>query len=1432
MPNQYKNKVVYGDSVLMDITDTTAEAGDVASGAVFYAKNGARTVGTFVQAQSDWEEDDSTDPAFILNKPPVIAGDGENSTVENSFEISSAGPTVYTLLITGAANSTDFTFTTNDTLPTQSFMKNYGFADYTKSDSSHVYATITGFNKTNGTISFSNALDTSAISSRTLKIYYAYHKAFGKCSHAEGQLSNASGFASHAEGTFSHAIGNSAHAEGGSSLAIGDYTHAEGNKATAKGEYSHAEGYYTRAGSNYQHVQGKYNIEDASNIYADIIGNGSSSARSNAYTLDWSGNGWFAGKVSAGTVDTPASVTKANDLTTKEYVDNAISQSGQNKQGKAVYGSTNTNDSNYISPFLASVCIVDDHLNLVISHNTNAYGQLFFNSWNVATTVNLIVSNVILYNNGLLCATLIGNTALDTNTWVFTVYPIQDALTFDSTPIIHSTNPVTSGGVYTALSNKANSADIPSASSSTPLADGTAAVGTSSAYARADHVHPKIPIDSTLSTTSENPVQNKVIQSALVNKLDFNTNYNPIPLDFPDPENPPATLDGATITCGLDFADILELYQLAIDTSFELLDIIQNHNFIVFHPFRINDANESIELFSIFDNTIYTITLEPNIDSGMTHGMIGTLHVKDSVTIDSALSSSSTNPVTNSAITTAIANNRGKVFYGVVDNTSTATAFTAQIPGITAYEEGLVVILKNGVVTSASGFTININGLGALPVYNNLAASTRDTTIFNKDYTMMFIYEHRVSGGDWLCYRGYDANTNTIGYQLRTNSMSLPMKSITYRYRLLFTSADGAHFVPANNTTSTNATASRAVCQDKIDPFGPIYYYGTTASVAANSRPSATNLWEQYAIALGYSFNRTGAALTLSSWKPVYVKCAPQADGSAIMDATTPYVQDLPTTADGKIYIFLGVAYSATNIELVAHHPVYCYRNGGIQEWTGIQEEIDTINTRIDGCVTTEELDDALANLPSGGGSTAPTLLGNTPVKLTEDTNIKLNASGSCTYTLEGDTVVDFDILHGTTVKATITFEDSVYKLKAGSDASAWYNTYIDIFVDGLTVGTAYTFVFDADGCTFNTSQHITVGHYILYDNNGNTLVTRGSTDSNSLNSYAFTAPTTRVKLRWYPSINSYYSAGVSVATVNRIYINKAGTTEHTSIVNSSGSFTDTVELGSVSRGVTISSTPVAAVYKVASSGGGASKPLEGKTIVVFGDSLIGMYRGETSATSYIKNVTGATVYNVGFGGCRMATHPTNGYAQFSMWALADAVASGVWTSQDQYASSGSDYFAEQLATLKSIDFNNVDYVVIHYGTNDFGGGVPLGLNSSSTDCTTFCGAARHSIETLLSAYPKLRIYISLPVYRYWESGGVITYAETYQNSQNVILLEYISALTTIATEYYLPIIDGYHELGINRLNASTFLSDGTHHNAIGRRRFGEFIGSKIISSM
>lgn len=120
----------------------------------------------------------------------------------------------------------------------------------------------------------------------------------GKNSFAEGQGTTASGDISHAEGENTTASGNTSHAEGHFTTASGFFSHAEGAETIASGYASHAEGANTKASSSNQHVQGKFNIEDSSDIYAHIVGNGTAeTARSNAHTLDWKGNAWFAGTI-------------------------------------------------------------------------------------------------------------------------------------------------------------------------------------------------------------------------------------------------------------------------------------------------------------------------------------------------------------------------------------------------------------------------------------------------------------------------------------------------------------------------------------------------------------------------------------------------------------------------------------------------------------------------------------------------------------------------------------------------------------------------------------------------------------------------------------------------------------------------------------------------------------------------------------------------------------------------------------------------------------------------------------------------------------------------------------------------------------------------------------------------------------------------------
>lgn len=159
---------------------------------------------------------------------------------------------------------------------------------------------------------------------------------------------------------------------------------------------------------------------------------------------------------------------------------------------------------------------------------------------------------------------------------------------------------------------------------------------------------------------------------------------------------------------------------------------------------------------------------------------------------------------------------------GTVDSTSTSTAFTATVPGIKELRDGVCCFIKNGKVTSASGCTLNINGLGAKPIYNSMAAASAVTTTFNTAYTMLFVYDStRVSGGCWVMYYGYSAGyTNNVsqgqGYATCSTAVGTAAKTAALSsYALvahgicsvLFTNGNTA----ANPTLNINGKGAKAI---------------------------------------------------------------------------------------------------------------------------------------------------------------------------------------------------------------------------------------------------------------------------------------------------------------------------------------------------------------------------------------------------------------------------------------------------------------------------------------------------------------------------------------------------------------------------------------------------------------------------------------------
>ena len=106
------------------------------------------------------------------------------------------------------------------------------------------------------------------------------------------------------------ASGGSSFATGASNTASGDFSATMGAQNTASGHSSVSLGYGTTAQRKSQLAFGKYNVLDTQGSdgttegqYIEMVGNGTSdNSRSNARTLDWSGNETLAGYINASNV--------------------------------------------------------------------------------------------------------------------------------------------------------------------------------------------------------------------------------------------------------------------------------------------------------------------------------------------------------------------------------------------------------------------------------------------------------------------------------------------------------------------------------------------------------------------------------------------------------------------------------------------------------------------------------------------------------------------------------------------------------------------------------------------------------------------------------------------------------------------------------------------------------------------------------------------------------------------------------------------------------------------------------------------------------------------------------------------------------------------------------------------------------------------------
>ena len=248
---------------------------------------------------------------------------------------------------------------------------------------------------------------------------------------------------------------------------------------------------------------------------------------------------------------------------------------------------------------------------------------------------------------------------------------------------------------------------------------------------------------------------------------------------------------------------------------------------------------------------------------------------------------------------------------------------------------GVSILYGTGYTTAAYYRTFEVDFYES----ENCTVTFFDTPIKWSNWTNGNTTNYNNLGSLDAVTRGYteSGDRNDVNYQNRIYYTYKKPYATLYRYQILLSRANGT-LLPVNSVDNAPSNINKTLTTEEFDPFGEIYYYNSSTTRTTSQNLDNNVLYRQILADLRYSFNITNeSGKCLTSSQPVYIVATPQSNGMAKL-ASPALVQALPSTEDGKIYIYIGQAYPDTypyRTELPLYHPIYWYKNGTIRQYFG-----------------------------------------------------------------------------------------------------------------------------------------------------------------------------------------------------------------------------------------------------------------------------------------------------------------------------------------------------------------------------------------------------------------------------------------------------------------------------------------------------------------
>ncbi len=266
----------------------------------------------------------------------------------------------------------------------------------------------------------------------------------------------------------------------------------------------------------------------------------------------------------------------------------------------------------------------------------------------------------------------------------------------------------------------------------------------------------------------------------------------------------------------------------------------------------------------------------------------------------------------------------------------------------------------------------------------------------------------------------------------------------------------------------------------------------------------------------------------------------------------------------------------------------------------------------------------------------------------------------------------------------------------------------------------------------------------------------------------------------------------------------------------------------------------IAAVSVIATAQIGTRKYYPGDDeklqIVFFGDSNIAYDFDNKTIPHRVTERIECNVFNCAVGGTTATKINTLNYVDKSFDLLCLYNITKMMETEDHQPLM--DFFGEvtlneQQATgkmemLVNIDYNEIDYIVVSYGLNDYTTGRPIS-SDDPYDESTYEGALRSSIERLRKMCPNATIIVSSITYCVFYENGEVVEDGYERNWGGGYINDYRDAAEKVAAEFDDVIfMDNLELLEIDKMNCEEYIYDEMHLNAVGQEKYTDCLVETI----